>query len=182
MKSEKAKHLLWVYQESLFSTFIKNYKYPERQFGGADGWYSIISEICGEVSNLQAVTSLRTKANIKFDVQQIKEKFGTLRFYYRMSIESESGFSILFRKINGWLRMNMCKRGFYKKYWVLDKFRRKRIYETLYEKVENIVNRGEFKSSQTCEVCGSDGKGCSPNGWLLTLCEKHEKETEKGEE
>jgi hypothetical protein len=181
MKKEKAQHLLWVYHKSLFSTFIKNYKYPERQFGAADGWYSIISEICGEVSNLQAVTSLKNKGNIKFDVQQIKEKFGTLRFYYRMNIEGESGFSIRFRKINDWLLTNMCKKGFYKKYWALDKFRRKHIYETLYEKVGNIVKRGEFKSSQTCEVCGSEGKGCSPDGWLLTLCEKHEEETKKGE-
>jgi hypothetical protein len=46
----------------------------------------------------------------------------------------------------------------------------------MYEKVGSVISKAEEKSYTTCEVCGGPGKKCSPNGWILTLCEKHEKE------
>jgi hypothetical protein len=175
MKTRKAKYLLDAHPQ-LFSTFIERYKQPEHQFSVGDGWYPIISDICVDILKLRVVSFWNKNAMLAVDVSQMKEKFGTLRFYYTMDIHNESNSSIRFRKIEHWIGMKLCKWGFHKQHWAIHRFRRKYIYETLYEKVGTIVARGEAKSAKTCEVCGGEGKGCSPTGWRLTLCEKHEKE------
>ena len=178
MKDHNSEFLLGVFPH-LFSYFIKTYEdRAKHQFAVGDGWYPIIYEACEAIADLRCKYS---NSLVKTDFVQIKEKFGTLRLYEWTKVENESWFSQRFRKIDGWVRTQMCKRGFYKAYWSMHRFRRKWLYETLYEKVSTIIGKAEGKSSRVCEVCGGAGKRCNPSGyWILTLCEKHEKE-KKGE-
>jgi hypothetical protein len=118
--------------------------------------------------------------DIRITALQIKEKLGGLRLYYKATVENESWFSKTFRKCDYWIRTKMCKQGFSKIYWKMNKWRATYIYKTIYEKIQEIICKAEAKSYKTCEVCGEPGELCKPNGyWLLVLCKKHEKEEKK---
>jgi hypothetical protein len=184
MKEQDSKYLMCRFPR-LFSSFMKRGEHAHHQFSIGDGWYGIVTNICHEIFKLQYYAELEYSF-INVDCSQIKGKFGGLRFYYSIDIECESRSSKRFIKINEWVGTKMCRRGFAKQWWAIDRFRRKYIYETWYEKVRTVVKEGEWLSYKTCEVCGEPGKRCIPSGdWMSTLCKKHEEEEkskrEKGE-
>lgn len=57
-----------------------------------DGWFKLIDELCAQLAFLQKVTGCSIVAD------QVKEKFGELRFYYTMSFGDipETEHSVLF--------------------------------------------------------------------------------------
>ena len=173
MRDEYSEYLLNRF-EHLFSTFINRHgKYAKHQFSVADGWYGIIFDLCAELNRIIDEADDKGR-KVTIDTLQIKEKFGGLRFYKVATVENESWFSEKFRKIESWIGTVMCRNGFAKTHWAIHRWRRKHLYETLYEKVSTAVGYAELQSYKVCEVCGGEGKRCSPNGWLLTLCKKHE--------
>jgi len=177
MKEENAKYLLEKFPH-FFDTFTK--RYPGRahhQFSIGDGWYGIIFDCLCELQRLYEDSDVY----IKVDFVQIKEKLSTLRMYYNCKLFGESIFSKWFRAVNEFIRTKMCKYGFYKAYWWMFRFRRKYIYETLYEKVGSIISYAEAQSGKVCEVCGAPGKRVAIGWWINTLCEKHKKEYEEKE-
>ena len=175
MKSENGATLLNAFP-TIFDSFREQYRnpHPGHIFSVSDGWFMVLWDIAYHLRELQSQIPF-----VDIYVLQIKEKFGGLRFYYRCDYKDESWGSKKFRQIDEWFRTQMCKRGAYKAYWALTKFRKTHIYRTVFEKVESIVQKGEAQSYRTCELCGEEGERCSPNGWLATLCEKHKKEREK---
>ena len=182
MKDEYANYLLNQF-DYLFSTFIiKNKQYACKQFSVGDGWYALLFDLCAELSRIISDADDKGRKVI-IDTLQIKEKFGGLRFYKVTTVENESWGSKVFRKIDGWVRTHMCKIGWHKAYWAMHRWRRKHIYETLYEKVGTAVSYAESKSYEVCEFCAAPGERCRPNFWILTLCENcKKKEIEKHEE
>ena len=80
-----------------------------------DGWFDLIDGLCKQIVE----ASPETRAS------QVKEKYGTLRFY-------------------------------------VDRYT---------DKVDNIIQEAEERSSYTCEVCGQLGQLCHSGLWLKTLCE-----------
>lgn len=50
-----------------------------------DGWYDILDVLCGQIKNN---TESFAGFEIKFEACQIKEKFGSLRFYYDLQFEN----------------------------------------------------------------------------------------------
>jgi len=175
MKDEYAEYLLNRF-DYLFSTFIiRNKQYAKYQFSVGDGWYPILFDLCANLKRIIDAADDKGRKVI-VDTLQIKEKLGGLRFYKSVTVENESLSSTWFRKIESWIGTVMCRNGFHKAHWAIHRWRRKHIYETLYEKVSTAVGYAESQSYTTCEVCGGEGKRCSPNSWLLTLCEKHEEE------
>lgn len=175
MKERKSKYLLKRYPH-LFQSFLQRGEHAHHQISVGDGWYGILFDLCENINRIIDAAEGR-KATV--DVLQIKEKLGGLRFYKQITVENESLGSKWFRKIESWIGTVMCRNGFYKAHWAIHRWRRKHVYETLYEKVSTAVGHAEFKSYQTCEMCGGAGTRCSPNGWMLVLCEKHKKEHEK---
>jgi hypothetical protein len=163
----------------LFSSFLDRYgKNAKYQFSVSDGWYGIIFDACAEVNRI--IDNANDKGIlVEVDTLQIKEKFGALRFYHMCQVTNEPLFSAWFRNVDEWIRTQMCKRGFAKLYWKCYYWRRRYIYRTLYEKVDSAITYAESQSTKICEKCGGEGRSCAPTGWLLTLCEKHEKETKK---
>lgn len=110
-----------------------------------DGWYDVIYGLCAEI----------TEAYKKYDkpmdivVDQVKEKYGTLRFYYHHEGETVPnavdypGGVIRFAPINNELR----------------------------REIAGIVVKWEEKSAQVCEKCGKAGALRNDLSWVLTLCD-----------
>lgn len=174
MKERKSKYLLKRYPE-FFTSFLKRGEYAHHQFSVSDGWYAILFDLCAALYRIVDAADDKGR-KVTIDTLQIKEKLGGLRFYKQTTVENESLGSKWFRKIESWIGTVMCRNGFYKAHWAIHRWRREHVYETLYEKISTAVGHAELQSYTICEVCGEEGKRCSPNSWLLTLCEKHEKE------
>lgn len=63
---------------------------------------------------------------------------------------------------------------------IKEKFGGLRVYtDTMDEKLDELIRQAEETASHTCQDCGEEGKLVSPNGWMLTLCEKHELERKR---
>lgn len=170
MKPENANRLLKVFP-SIFREFEERYnRHAANQFFVGDGWFGLIFYM------LVHINKLMTTSQCGLDVVcvQLKEKFGGLRFYYNVKVENEDWFSKIFRKIDSWIGTKMCRWGYFRQYWALTSWRKKHIYRTVYEKLQDIVAKAELESTKTCERCSIPGtRGETPQGWILTLCEKH---------
>ena len=146
------------------------------------GWEKLIDSLCSQL------TLIRKASGIKMVASQVKEKYGTLRFY----LGNEDGFpgqlpedatprQELVHMIRLW-----C---YYKEYSVrrwwfyfTRKFtpayivnRRKAANNTWNDIIDACVSAAERKSAYTCEVCGAHGQlnRPGPGGWVMTRCAKH---------
>jgi len=113
-----------------------------------DGWFDLIVDLCTEIEEVYK------KANIKPDiiVEQIKEKFGTLRFYFSFEGKRNRLHAIDFLGV-GSIR-----------YMQTD--------NSLHKEIAQIVKKYEKKSGEVCEVCGERGRLQTDLPWVLTLCDK----------
>jgi hypothetical protein len=145
-----------------------------------DGWYDIIDTLC-EALTYTYTTSIEVdeedgkRLGIKpyksevgnsyyFTVEppqviatQVKEKYGTLRFYYRFDLD-EKIISLLETK----------------KYPDLEK-----VNDRFYNFINGVVHFAETASGRTCEATGQSGElhasGGTRSGWLKTLNKEHAK-------
>ncbi len=131
------------------------------------GWLPIIDSIGQQLKDL--------KVEDKVIADQVKEKFGGLRFYYHTENLSRSVWDwwptnrfvirIWFHRCTRWIRKYFTKA-------------RRFFYRSLYEKVCDIIETAEEKSYITCESCGSPGKLIG-RAWLKTLCDDCDEERNK---
>lgn len=117
------------------------------EFG--DGWYQLIDDMCKEITNAFA----EEKQEVNIVVDQAKEKFGSLRFYYHFDDEPIDihAFDIIGP----------------------DSIKSNRVMprdNSLYEKVAEIVLKYEDKSGTICEICGCNGETRIDMPWIRTLC------------
>lgn len=129
-------------------------------FSCGDGWFDLINDLSKKITQVEKTKGIEVVAD------QVKEKFGGLRFYYHMAGYKES----FICNLNYKLRTFMCSRGFYKAYWKLNDFRKK-IWRTGEEKISDIIHDAEDMSYKICERCGKPGK-TEGGGWVSTLCNK----------
>lgn len=133
-----------------------------------DGWYNIIDTLCESMMHCYT-TGIRIEPQDSHIVNdepfytinppnviatQIKEKFGTLRFYYSLRYDS---------KLN-----ELENTGRYPDI--------KNIKDRYYHYIDGMVHFAEMLSSRTCEMTGKEGEmhvsGGSRNGWYKVLnCE-----------
>jgi hypothetical protein len=109
--------------------------YPSLDCGS--GWYKIIVGLDKDLSFLCP----------DYQIHQIKEKFGSLRFYWASPLEGE----------------------WYDKTSDEDK-------ETIRDIMHSVTHYAEFLSGRVCEVCGNYGKTMVKNYWAQTLCNSCAKE------
>ncbi len=109
-------------------------------FEHGDGWFDLIDKLSAklEMLNNEPACPYYTIA------EQVKEKFGTLRFYIRLE-----------RKAGGASTD--------------DEWAAERVWRDI---LWDITCRAESKSAWICEECGDHGETNS-NGWLSTLCTYH---------
>ena len=113
-----------------------------------DGWYGLLDEMC---TKIQAVYD-ENKCDPDMIVDQIKEKYGTLRFYYHFEDDNLGIHAIDFIGESG------------------TRFRKGK-GDKLHEKIAEIVSWGEERSSKICEKCGKPGK-TRALGYIQTLCDE----------
>ena len=132
--------------------------YRRYGFEFSGGWYEIIRDCC------RKITERYEKEGIPIDFvpAQVKEKFGTLRFYYGYedapcgiaAIDNlTSGTSIRFAPGTGEDTDDAKKK--------------------LRQDIAAIVREAEERSAHTCELCGAEGSlRKTPIARVDTLCEK----------
>lgn len=144
-----------------------------------DGWYNLIDLLCcaltytystslevseedGKRLGIQPYSYKDGKVMYFFKVEppqvvadQVKEKFGTLRFYYHLHYDVSN--------------IYLAETG---KYPELEKINRRYA-----DYMDGVVYFAEIQSSRTCEVSGAEGELHLRNGWFKVL----NKEVAKGE-
>ncbi|NLB82138.1 MAG: hypothetical protein GX800_11150 [Clostridiaceae bacterium] len=116
--------------------------------GVGDGWYEVIRGLCRDI------TEAYTKAGLPVDiiVDQVKEKFGTLRFYYHPEAHDPG--------IHAFVSVSDGK-----------SIRIMPGISELHKEVAEIVQKWEKESSNVCEKCGIAGDLRKDLSWVLTLCD-----------
>jgi hypothetical protein len=149
-----------------------------------DGWYHILDYLC---KNLQEVEK-------KYDVQviadQIKQKFGGLRFYYHVEHGERWSYKPKFIKRYIFNILNKIQKFKYftvdtSDEWYLDgkKTTRERkgnwstnnqinAYNCVKDLIDYHIGVAENMCDITCESCGITGASQNESGWISTLCEK----------
>ena len=94
------------------------------------GWYKLLAE----------TNDLLKYMCPNYEVHQVKEKFGELRYYFSMpKMQDDDEFD-------------------------------KETFEKIYKIMRAIAARAEDKSTHICESCGEFGQIRDSNHWLKTLC------------
>jgi len=125
-----------------------------------DGWYAILENL------LQELQTISDKTGVKIIADQIKEKFGVLNFYYHLEYKPTYIDSLANK-----FRNFMYNHKLGVQYNSIIHFKRKYIWKSTEEKIQDFVNDAEELSQYVCEVCGKAGT-LNSDGWLTTLCDK----------
>ncbi len=104
----------------------------------ADGWYDLLRSLCTEIRDAYAEAGLP----VDIGIDQIKEKFGTLRFY-----------------CHTWEHVDRTPEN-------------EAAYREVHLKIDEIVSRYEDKSEEVCEECGKSGVLRNDLSWIQTLCDE----------
>ena len=112
-----------------------------------DGWFDMLFSLCKEINDVYK------KANMQPDIiiQQIKEKFGMLRFYFSFEGKEQTFHALDFLGVGGIRYMQEDN--------------------PVHKEIAGIVRGYEKKSGTICENCGSPGKLRTELPWVLTLCD-----------
>lgn len=129
-------------------------------FSFARGWLPIIANACKEIDALVCAD----KYHHRFHWVQIKEKFGTLRLYWRA--RGMQGMRLDVMTPEGVLSLVPRPKGTGHDAEVA-------------AQISSVVRAAENQSAHTCIVCGSAGT-LRPQGWALTLCDGHAAQREQG--
>ena len=70
-------------------------------FGCGDGWFQIINQLCQNIQHHLDWKNKEGEVVPQVVVQQVKEKFGTLRFYYQGGDEYIAGLVSMAESISG---------------------------------------------------------------------------------
>lgn len=119
------------------------------------GWFPIFDKLCTDIENVLGPEDCK-----KFNVEQIKEKFGTLRFYYKLGGRADVHVDLISNDI-------------------AQHFATERGKDDASVRVRELVDAACARTSWVCLKCGSWGRTDSAGGWLATLCDEHMAESRK---
>lgn len=143
-----------------YPTIFKDYGGDMRKtcmawgFECGDGWYDLINKLCSDISKIDSnVIAI-----------QVKEKYGTLRFYFYYINTSQN-------KLCRFIQIFLFKRNLGIIYNKLEDIRRF-FFKTKEEKIQDLIWKAEDDSAYICEICGEKGE-LFTDGWYKTRCENH---------
>lgn len=125
-------------------------------FACGDGWFPLILDLSSKIKKIDEQD--------RVVADQVKEKFGGLRFYYHIN-------NYRHRKLfpwSLWLKIPYKIRPYLTK-------TRQFFYKRFDEKISDLVDEAASLSYKICENCGNDGKP-RRGGWIRTLCDSCENE------
>jgi len=124
-----------------------------------DGWYDLLDVLCESLTYLYETGSIGGDQRYapmdppKVIATQIKEKFGTLRFYYRLSLSDQVKDLQKQAETDPILASSIDK-------WISDYIRY----------IDGIIHMAEYMSARTCECTGFKGElHRTPSGWYKVL-------------
>jgi len=137
--------------------------YKKWGFECSGGWYQLLRECCEAIVTRYKEDGIGLDA-IDFVPAQIKEKFGTLRFYYGYT-DAPCGIAAFDNLATGEsIRIEPQSEG------KIDDAKSK-----LRQDIRAIVRAAEEKSKKTCEICGSEGEFRNDSAvgiyYVRTLCD-----------
>lgn len=112
----------------------------------SDGWYELLYGLCSEITEAYQ----RYNQPVDIEIDQVKEKYGTLRFYYHHKKAEENSGSVDYP--GGVIRFIP-------------------IVNVLHQETADIVEKWEGKSETVCENCGKPGTLREDLSWIRTLCD-----------
>lgn len=138
-----------------------------RGFDHGNGWFRIIDELSAKLDGIAL------KYDITITADQVKEKFGTLRFYYSVSgLErfEEAGEKdesrVIESETKAVFRMPIPSRS--------------PKVEKIYQEIHSVIKDAEELTRKTCMFCSNAGSLRTKVNWHVS-CEKCEKEFLRGE-
>lgn len=108
-----------------------------------DGWFQLLYDLCSEIMALHE----KHKMPLRIRIDDIKEKYGGLRFYYGFNVSEQED------------ELYYDKDG-----------HPSESFNALAEEIDEVVTNYEDKSETVCERCGEPGKLRCYNKWELTRC------------
>lgn len=149
----------------------------------APGWYKIVADLNRELSYL----------DLNYEVHQVKEKFGGLRFYFGLSPLPNFPCCEEFESKNPWPRSSWVvgdpkseeyTEAFNKWADAHDKHYESLEHQTafglqqplredrqeIYNQMQSLADEAEELSGVTCELCSAPGKMHVRHGWIKTVC------------
>ena len=137
-----------------------------------DGWYKIIDILCyllqGDINNNNYP---------QIEAVQVKEKFGTLRFYYntlgpkrKHKVFIWKGWSYLFKRHAYSFRSFSYSGSIYLGCFSLSLVNVDSIHAWATQGA--LIQAAEYLSEIVCEQCGSMDNVSQTEGWVVTLCKK----------
>lgn len=120
-----------------------------------DGWKDLLLKLADDLDGLQ----------IPYEIQQIKEKFGTLRFYASCQLSSAIVSQWYQRIAKPNYEPNSCER------LVISKAKDgEDVGRALSDVFCEFIEIAESESHKICERCGASGK-IRDGGWIKTFCD-----------
>ncbi len=131
-----------------FPGLYREVRDAQHGFECGDGWYGLIHQLSESIEAQARKLGLDPYADEWPRALQVKEKFGTLRFYVATpSYEGERGLGF---ESNGGMISVRPVAGI--------------------QSIRELVSCAEAKSAELCEQCGAPGELVKNGGWWRTTC------------
>jgi hypothetical protein len=122
------------------------------------GWYPIVDTLCNEIKR-----ELGFELSKQFSVEQIKEKFGTLRFYWSLCNRGDMHLDVF--SPDGAVRSSVVT---IEPSLAADAA----AVNGACDRLRELVDEACEASARVCQRCGAPGS-LRPLGWVQTLCDQH---------
>lgn len=122
------------------------------------GWAGLMDRLCAALDRLLTDQQLGD-----FRVDQVKEKFGSLRFYYSVSRKTSLNIDVV--ASDGQVR-------------IVDKPKMPKGFSSA--AVDRLISAAETESKATCASCGAPGRPHNFDGWLQIACESCAEQHKRG--
>ena len=109
------------------------------------GWYALVEKLCADIE-----TALGPETCQQFEVRQIKEKFGTLRFYYRIGEREDLHIDFMSSQAG---------------HHVVGRFSNPGTLDAFEVRVRELVGAACKASETICETCGASAELRNLGGW-----------------
>lgn len=129
------------------------------------GWFPVFAKLCEDIDALLGDDKLG------FHWEQIKEKFGSARFYWAMKGHTPS---VHFDFIGPSGMDTLVRKGAARAKSSADTL------PALLESIAALVQEAAQTTRHICLVCGQPGTSNEDRSWLLTLCELHAQQRREG--
>ena len=116
-----------------------------------DGWYGLADELCCAIESMLGPVDCAA-----FEVVQVKEKYGALRFYFALGgakdhfvdVHTGTGLRTFVKRAEGPPKMDA---------------------------VRQLIEMAADGSASACQTCGAPGQRLAQDGRVATLCKQHRK-------